>query len=77
MTDVKGYTPLSEVQKETMNNFKQLEEQIFLKIDELRNSDMIDKVALEEGAKKIIDSFMWLNRSIAKPNRIGNNSRWY
>lgn len=74
MTGIKGYTPLSDEQQSAMNVFKEFEERV------LRHAESVerditggldpDPIALANGRSQIKAAFMWLNRAIAKPQRI-------
>lgn len=71
MTAIKGYTPLSDQQKEEMNSLKEIEEQILRSIDNMeRKAHIYDPRSLALGKTNLQQAFMWLNRAIAKPQRV-------
>lgn len=64
---VKGYTPLSDVQKSEMNILKELEERT-LRFIETRHTADPRSVAI--AITQLQGAFMWANRAIAKPQRV-------
>ncbi len=78
MTQIKGYNVLTDAQKAQMNEFKELEERVLRKIDDMiRNkletaSGKIDESMFyfNQGVINITQAFMWLNRAITLPGRV-------
>lgn len=71
MTDVKGYTPLSDEQKALANEGKELEERYLRWIDRLEALPHgIDKRCTSLARTHIQTGAMWAVRSIFKPGRI-------
>ncbi len=82
MTDVKGYTPLSEQQKVLANEGKELEERVLRWLEKVGDSHgMVPFGALGSGTDTPLDflvigkrniqqGFMWSIRSIFQPHRI-------
>ena len=70
MSEIKGYTPLSEEQKNAMNALKTAEE-LVLRIAEMqRDAGLTDPRSTAAGITYLQTAFMWLNRAVAKPQRI-------
>lgn len=67
---IKGYVTLSDEQKSLMNVCKELEEQVLRQIDILVTDPITDKRHLAISKTNIEQAFMWMNRSIAKPERL-------
>lgn len=72
MTEIKGYTPLSDAQKDAMNELKVLEEGILRQLDaNLSDTKLdLDGRANALAFTHIQTGFMWANRAIAKPQRL-------
>jgi hypothetical protein len=70
MTDVKGYTPLSDEQKALANEGKELEERYLRWLDELATDNEVDPRALALAKTHIQTGAMWAIRSIFKPSRV-------
>lgn len=72
MTDVKGYTPLSDAQKALANEGKELEERYLRWLDKLADFPLVEvdmrNVALAR--THIQTGAMWAIRSIFQPTRI-------
>jgi hypothetical protein len=67
---VAGYTPLSAEQVVLMNQNKLLEELVMRQIDRHELFEAVDKRSVAVARTALQDAFMWLNRSVAKPQRI-------
>lgn len=69
---VKGYTPLTELDKSLMNRNKLVEELVMRVIDHLDTNTAlsIDKRWLNIARTELQKGFMALNRSVAKPQRV-------
>ncbi len=70
---VSGYRPLSDQQIALMNENKLLEELVMRQIDRHKTDPdalQIDQRMVALANTAIQDAFMWLNRSIAQPQRI-------
>lgn len=73
MTPVKGYRQLSAEQIALMNQNKLIEELAMRQIDahvREHGSTEIDQRMVALARTNLQDAFMWLNRSIAQPQRI-------
>jgi uncharacterized protein YifE (UPF0438 family) len=67
MTDIKGYTPLSSLQKGQMNNLKIMEERVLRMIEGATDADpRWTAIAITDMQK----AFMSANRAIAQPQRL-------
>lgn len=85
MTDVKGYTPLSDAQKALANEGKELEERVLRWLEKVNGTFANPNLGLEPheraernergrtlalGKTNIQQGFMWAIRSIFQPTRI-------
>lgn len=70
MTDVKGYSPLSDVQKELANEGKELEERYLRWLDKLNENEATDKRHVALARTNIEQGAMWAIRSIFRPTRV-------
>lgn len=67
---VRGYQPQSDKNIATVNENKQLEEQVLKQLDALAGDPEVDKRWLAIGRTAIEQGFMAVNRSVFKPARI-------
>lgn len=67
---VAGYKPQSDAKVSTVNGFKQDEERILRKLDELKADTDVDQRWLALGRTGIEQAFMAINRSVFKPGRV-------
>lgn len=70
MTGIKGYTPLSQEQKDGMNHLKVMEERVLRSLEEVQRRLDVDGRCHSLAVTGIQQAFMWANRSIAKPGRV-------
>lgn len=72
MTDIKGYSPLSDEQKALANEGKDLEERYLRWLDKLDavTDGSIDKRFLALARTNIQQGAMWAIRSIFRPGRV-------
>lgn len=70
MTDLKGYTPPTDEQKALGNSVKVMEEHVMRLLDKLMDDPDTDKRAVAIARTDIQTGFMWMVRSIFKPQRI-------
>lgn len=67
-TEVKGYKPLSEWQKVSMNQVKELEEQLLNLLRSLgESSEPIDPRSMSIARTNLEQASMWACRAIAQP----------
>lgn len=67
---VAGYKPQSDDKVQTVNAFKQDEERILRKIDDMMKDDTTDKRWLAIGRTQLEQAFMAINRSVFQPGRV-------
>lgn len=67
---VKGYTSQSNSKIEIVNLNKELEELVLRVVDEHRENADCDQRMVALANTKIQEAFMWLNRSVFKPERL-------
>ena len=67
---VAGYKPQSDDRVQTVNGFKQDEERILRKLDELAAGNAVDKRWLAIGKTQLEQAFMAINRSVFQPGRV-------
>lgn len=70
MIVVKGYQTLEKNRVDKVNEFKQDEERLLRKLDELRQSEDVDQRWVSIAYTGFQEAFMALNRSVFQPQRI-------
>jgi hypothetical protein len=78
MLNVKGYTDQEDSKVELVNRMKEVEEIILRRLDAMHEANLhhpegagpYDSYALAIGRRDIMAGFMWINRSIFKPERV-------
>jgi hypothetical protein len=70
MTDVKGYSPLSDEKKELANVCKEIEERMLRYLDTLGRTPGVDGGMLDLARFNVQQGCMWAVRSIFQPTRI-------
>jgi hypothetical protein len=70
MSEIKGYKALTEEQIAVINEGKILEEQCLRFIDRVAGMGNIHQQHLHTSRINIQGAFMWLNRGIARPERV-------
>ena len=67
---VSGYRPQSEAAVGIVNGFKEDEERLLRKLDDLRTTPGVDQRWLQVGRTGLEQAFMAINRSIFQPGRV-------
>ena len=70
MTEITGYTPLSEAEMLAMNENKFMEERILRGIEQAYDNGMSTKSDCNTAIEHVKTAFMWVNRAIAQPDRV-------
>jgi len=70
--EVKGYLPLQQKRVDKVNEFKQDEERLLRKLDEMRNDPegQYDQRWVSVAYTGFQEAFMALNRSVFQPQRV-------
>lgn len=68
--NVPGYTQQSSEALSIVTSFKHVEEEVLRVLDEMKTGSEIDQVWLEIGRIQLQQSFMAINRSVFRPQRV-------